>query len=84
MQYSLMPAIGCNPIHFRSSIQPGFWLVSMMAPFLCLTSAQAQVIGQDITSITTDTASFPTTSITNVDGGIDLAAPNLGAVFVEE
>lgn len=53
MQYSLMPAIKCNPIRFRPSIQSGFYLISMIAPFLCFTSAQAQIIEQDITLITT-------------------------------
>ncbi|WP_324972985.1 hypothetical protein [Nostoc sp.] len=45
----------------------------MVAPFLCFTSAQAQIIGQDITSITTDTASFPTISITDVAGDSEFA-----------
>ncbi|MFW9264357.1 hypothetical protein [Nostoc sp. CALU 546] len=73
MQYSLIPAIGCNPIRFRPSIQPVFCLISMIAPFLCFSSAQAQIIGQDITSITTDTASFPTISITKVAGDSEFA-----------
>ncbi|MGF1938903.1 MAG: hypothetical protein RM347_031875 [Nostoc sp. ChiQUE02] len=45
----------------------------MLAPFLCFTSAQAQVIGQDITSIATDTVSFPTISINNVAGDSEFA-----------
>ncbi|MCC5606978.1 hypothetical protein LC612_09315 [Nostoc sp. CHAB 5834] len=73
MQYSLISAIKWNPIRFRPSIQPGFCLISMITPFLCFTSAQAQIIGQDITSITTDTASFPTISITNVAGDSEFA-----------
>ncbi|WP_373527861.1 hypothetical protein [Nostoc sp.] len=76
-----MPAIRCNSIRFRSSIQSGFWLVSMLAPFLCFTSAQAQVIGQDITSITTDTALLPTTSINNVVGDSEFAGSTFTLKF---
>lgn len=73
MRYSLIPAIRCNSIRFRPTVQPVFCLISAIAPFLCFTSAQAQIIGQDITSITTDTASFPTISITNVAGDSEFA-----------
>nr|MDZ7947436.1 hypothetical protein [Nostoc sp. EfeVER01] len=45
----------------------------MIAPFLYFNSAQAQIIGEDITSITTDTASFPTISITKVAGDSEFA-----------
>ncbi len=76
-----MLAIACNPIRFRLSIQPVFWLLSIIAPFLSFNSAQAQVIGQDITSITTDTTSFTTTSLSSVAGDSEFAGGTFSLNF---
>ncbi|WP_190958854.1 hypothetical protein [Nostoc paludosum] len=81
MQYSLMLAIGRNPIRFRPNIGLSFWLGSMLAPFLCLSSAQAQIIGQDITSITTDTVLFPSISLKKVAGDSEFAGSTFTVNF---
>lgn len=63
----------CNPTCLGSSIRSIFWLGSLLTPFLGFSPALAQVIGTDITSITTRTTSSFTTSFSDVKSDSEFA-----------